>query len=153
MRLLYKDHGYVSLCGYTNADWAGSPDDRRTTGYCVFFGDNSISWKSKKQQTVVAKSSVESEYRAMVHTSCELASLKNLVEELGVVRSKPMELKCDNQGALHIAINTVFHEKIKHIEVDCHFVREKIQGEVISTSYMKSNDQLTDIFTEPLGGS
>ena len=106
--------------------------------------------KSKKQ-TVVARSSAESEYRAMAHTTCELVWLKHLLEELGFPQTTPMSLLCDNQATVHIASNPVFHERTKHIEVNCHFVREKMLQNIIHTVYVKSADQLADLFTKALG--
>ncbi len=150
--LLYRNYGHIQIQGYTDADWAGSYDRRSTSGYCVFMGGNLVSWKSKKQ-TVVARSSAESEYRAMAYATCELVWLKHLLQELGFEHSSPMELMCDNQAATHIASNPVFHERTKHIEVDCHFVREKLQEGLIKTPYVKSEDQLADLFTKSLRGS
>ena len=150
--VLYENRGHIQVIGYTDADWAGSPTDRRSTsGYCVFIGGNLISWKSKKQH-VVARSSVEAEYRAMALTTCELIWLRHLLQELRFGKDEQMKLICDNQAALHIASNPIFHERTKHIEVDCHFIREKIASGCMATSFVNSNDQLADIFTKSLRG-
>ena len=88
----------------------------------------------------------------MTYTTCELVWMKHLLEELGFAQSNPMNLFCDNQAAVHIASNPVFHERTKHIEVDYHFVRDKLLENVINTISVKSADQLTDLFTKALGG-
>ena len=131
--ILMQNHGHTQILGYTDADWAGNTLDRKSTmGYCIFVGGNLVSWKSKKQ-LVVARSSAEAEYRAMASTASEL-----------------MSLCCDNQAAMHIASNPVFHERTKHIEVDCHYVREQVQSQMIVTQYTRSEDQLADLFTKAL---
>ena len=84
-----------------------------------------VSWKSKKQ-SVVAISSAEFEYRAMAQVTCELMWLHHLLGEIGFNDHNPMSLWCDNQVAIHIATNPVFHERTKHIEVGCYFIREKL---------------------------
>ena len=108
-----------------------------------------MSWKSKKQN-VVARSSIEAEYRAMAMATCELVWTKQLLKELKFGEISRMELVCDNQAAIHIASNSVFHERTKHIEIDCHFVREKILSGDITTKFVRLNDQLADIFTKSL---
>ena len=117
----------------------------------MFIGGNLISLKSKKQD-VVARSSVEAEYRAMALATCELIRLKHFLQELRFGKDEQMKPICEYQAALHISSNPIFHERTKHIEVDCHFIREKIASGCMTTSFVNSNDQLVDIFTKSLRG-
>lgn len=148
--IFMRNNGHFKLEGYSDSDWAGNTIDRKsTTGFCTFVGGNLVTWKSKKQ-TVVARSSAEAEYRAMASTACELIWLKTLLKDLGVECTKPITLHCDNQAAMHIVANPVFHERTKHIEIDCHFIRDQVQSKVLTTAYVRSGDQLADIFTKVL---
>jgi hypothetical protein len=90
------------------------------------------------------------EYRAMATTASELIWIKQLFDDLGIKHQASMKIFCDNQAMRHIALNPVFHERMKHIEIDCHFVREKIKANEIETLYVKSGDQLADVFTKAL---
>jgi hypothetical protein len=144
-----KNNNSNTLCGYSDADWAGSFDRKSTTGFCTFVGGNLVTWKSKKQN-VVARSSAETEYRAIASTASELIWIKQLLTDIGMSVSQPMKMYFDNQAARHIALNPIFHERTKHIEVNCHFIREKIQSNEIETPFVTSKDQPVDIFTKGL---
>ena len=117
--------------------------------HCTFLGGNLITWRSKKK-TIVARSSAEAEYRAMAHTSCELKWIKYLLEELRFVVKQPMTIHCDNQAAIYIASNPMFHEQTKHIEVDCHITREKVEDGVSATLYVSTRVQIANMFTKAL---
>jgi len=100
----------------------------------------------------VARFSAEAEYRAMASATCELVWLKQLLKELQFGHVNQMKLICDNQVALHISSNHVFRERIKHIDIDCHFIQENIMSGDIKTDFINSSDQIADIFTKSLRG-
>jgi hypothetical protein len=145
--MLYKN-GHLEVEGYTDVDWAGSITDRRSTsGYCTFVGGNLVTWRSKKQ-SVVARSSAEAEFRAMAHGICEMLWLKAMLKELGVHSKDPMKLYCDNKAAISIAHNPVQHDRTKHVEVDRHFIKEKLTEGLICTPFVRTENQLADILTK-----
>ncbi|GKV41335.1 hypothetical protein SLEP1_g48881 [Rubroshorea leprosula] len=122
---LLKDSS-LDLYGYSDADWAScSITQRSITGSAVFLGSNLVSWGAKKQNTV-ACSSAKVEYRALASTTAELTWLAFLLRDLGICLSQPSILFCDNISALYMSYNPVFHARTKHIEIDYHFVREKV---------------------------
>ena len=146
--ILFGRHGHLRVEAYTDADWAGSVTDRRSTsGYCTFVGGNLVSWRSKKQP-VVARSSAEAEFRSMAHGVCELLWLRTMLAELGYPICEPMNLYCDNKAAISIAHNPVQHDRTKHIEVDRHFIKEKLHQGLICTPYVSTGEQVADVLTK-----
>ena len=140
--------GPLNLSVYSDADWVGDLDDRRSTsGILVYLGSNPITWSAKKQPTVSC-SSTESEYRALATTLAEVCWLLTLLKDLGIYLSQPPILWCDNVSALAIASNPFFHARTKHIEVDFHFIRERVLRKDLVVKFVLTVDQLADIFTK-----
>jgi len=110
------------LKGFSDSDWAGCIDTKRSIiGYTVYIGDSLISWKSNKQGTV-SRSSSEAEYQGLASATCELQWLTYLMEDFKIDFQHLVVLYYDNKSTLHIAANPIFHERKKHIEIDCHIV-------------------------------
>uniref|UniRef100_A0A2P2MWT8 Retrovirus-related Pol polyprotein from transposon TNT 1-94 n=1 Tax=Rhizophora mucronata TaxID=61149 RepID=A0A2P2MWT8_RHIMU len=151
--ILFKRNGGLVLETYTDADYAGSIVDRKsTTGYCTFLGGNLVTWRSKKQN-VVARSSAEAEFRAMAQGVCEVLWLKIILEDLKIKWDGSIRLYCDNKSAISIAHNPVQHDRTKHIEVDRHFIKEHLESGLICTPYMPTHSQLADVLTKGLNSS
>ena len=139
-----------TLVGYSDSDWAGDIDNRRsTTGFCFTLGSGAVSWSSKKQPTV-ALSSTEAEYRAACSAATEAIWLRRLLAELGAPQRSSTLIWCDNQSCIAIAKNPVFHARTKHIEVHYHYIREQILSGHLHLSYCSTKDNAADIFTKPL---
>ncbi|RVW90513.1 Retrovirus-related Pol polyprotein from transposon TNT 1-94 [Vitis vinifera] len=148
--LFFPAGNSTRLAAYSDADWAGCADTRRSiTGWCVFLGDALISWKSKKQDRV-SKSSTESEYRAMSLACSEIIWLRGMLAELDFSETDPTPLHADNTSAIQITANPVYHERTKHIEVDCHSIREAFEARVITLPHISTDLQIADIFTKAL---
>ena len=125
--LLFAKNGHLEIEGYTDADWAGSVTDRRSTsGYLTFVGGNLVTWRSKKQN-VVARSSAEAEFRGVAKGLCELLWLQKLLTELGYPPGLEIKLFCDNKAAINIAHNPVQHDRTKHVEIDRYFIKENLE--------------------------
>lgn len=128
-----------------------NPVDRRSVGaYTFLLGNGVVSWRSKKQ-SVTSRSSAEAEYRALADASCEVIWLKNLLIELGVNIKGLVSLFCDSKSAVDLTVNHVYHASTKHIEIDCHFIREKIQPGLINVSQISTKVNTADILTKGLG--
>ncbi|OMO87828.1 Integrase, catalytic core [Corchorus capsularis] len=149
--ILLSAKGDLFLTAYCDADWGGCLTTRRSRiDYFITLGGSPISWRTKRQQ-VVSKSSAEAEYRAMAVTVSELLWLRWLLTNLQSPQTEPTPLFCDNQAALHITANPVYHERTKHVEMDCYFVRERAQSREIAPRKISTGAQLADIFTKALG--
>ncbi|RVW77775.1 Retrovirus-related Pol polyprotein from transposon RE2 [Vitis vinifera] len=138
----------LRLTGFCDADWVGCTR-RSTSGYCIFLGANCISWSSKRQPTV-SRSSAKAEYRSLASSAAEITWLTFLLRDIGIQLREPPQLLCDNLSALHMTVNPVFHARSKHIELDYHFVREKVARGVLITRFLPSSLQVADIFTKAL---
>lgn len=148
---LHLSPSYITkLISYTNADWGGCPDTRRSTsGYCVFLGDNLISWSSKRQSTL-SRSSAEVEYRGVANVASKSCWIHNLLLELHFPIPHTTLVHCDNVSVIYLSGNHVQHQRTKHIEMDIHFVREKVARGQARVLHVPSRHQITDIFTKGL---
>jgi len=135
---------------YSDADWAGCPDTRRSTsGFCAFIGDNLVSWSSKRQQTV-SRSSAEAEYRGVANAVAEACWLRQLLAELHRPLSKATVVYCDNISAVYLSTNPVQHQRTKHVEIDLHFVRDRVALGEVHVLHVPTTLQYADIFTKGL---
>ena len=147
--IVIKSNSNLQLEAYCDSDYASCPLTRRSlSGYFNSLGGSPVSWRAKKQVTV-AKSTAEAEYRPMAAVTSELVWIRSFLGSLGVFHTQPIRLFCDNQAALHIARNPVFHDRTKHIEVDCHFVRQYLANKTLDAFHVRS---IADLFTTALGG-
>jgi hypothetical protein len=125
----------ISMVGFCDADWAGDTNDRQsTTGYVFFVGRGAISWKCKKQPTI-ALSTTEAEYMATSQYTKEAIWLRQLLVDVGYVQEGATSIMCDNQGCIQLAMNPMHHSRTKHIDIQHHFIRKKLETEDICLSY------------------
>nr|XP_016515674.1 PREDICTED: uncharacterized mitochondrial protein AtMg00810-like [Nicotiana tabacum] len=150
--ILLSSSSDFTLKAYSDSDWAACPISRRSvTGYFILLGDSHVSWKSKKHPTV-SLSSAEAEYRELKHVVAEVSWLLRLLANVGLSITSLVSVFCDSQVAVHITRNSVFHERTKHIEVDCHYVGDVLSSGVISLHHVHTYAQLADMLTKALTG-
>ncbi|MCO5552826.1 hypothetical protein L7F22_006343 [Adiantum nelumboides] len=150
--LFYPKGGSLppDLHAFSDSDWAGCFDTRvSTSGFCFMLGSSCISWLSKKQPTM-ATPSCEAESKAIFIATIECVWLRRLMADLGVGQDTTNTIYTDNQSALAVARNPIFHARTKHIEVHYHYVRERLLAGEISLAYVPTQDNLADLFTKAL---
>ena len=148
--LLIRPSSHTELIVYSDADWAGCPDTRRSTsGYAVFLGDSLVSWSSKRQNTV-SRSSAEAEYRAVANAVAEASWLRQLLSELHTPLRKTTLVYCDNISTVYMSSNPIQHQRTKHVEIDLHFVREHVALGDVRVLHVPTTSQFADIFTKEL---
>lgn len=144
----YEKENGAKLVGYTDSDWAGCLDDRKSTsGYIFCLGSNVISWSSNKQDTV-ALSSTEAEYIAANECACEAVWLRRILKDLQLEQEEPTRIYCDNMSAISLSRNSVFHNRTKHIELRFHKIREWVSKGEICLRFINTYDQPADVLTK-----
>ena len=140
--------GSSQIIAFSDVDWAGDSQDRISTGgYCVYIGQNIVSWLGKKQPTV-ARSSTEAEYKALANAASKVLWTIQVMKDLKKFDTNYMtKIWCDNNSAIALATNPVFHARTKHVEVDFHFVRVKIANKQLQVNHVPTEFQKADIFT------
>ncbi|CAL2257492.1 unnamed protein product [Prunus armeniaca] len=145
-----KDEGDIQLLVYSDSDWAGDPNTRRsTTGYVVYLGNNPIPWQSRKQN-YVSRSSTYAEYKALANSAYEFSWIRQILKDMHLFLAAPPILQCDNLSALALSSNPVFHSRIKHLDTDFHFVRERVQHGDIHVQYVPTQEQVANMLTKGL---
>ena len=148
--LVFRKSDKFDLVGYSDADWAGDVDSRKSTsGYVFMLGNSVISWTSKKQP-VVALSTTEAEYIALCLATQEAVWLRRLLASVGQNQKESTKIFEDNQGTIHISKNPRHHPRTKHIDIKYHYVRESVQKNVINVVHCDTNRMVADTFTKGL---
>eukprot|EP00253_Pinus_taeda_P028499 PITA_28499 len=139
-----------SLLYLTDADWAGSVDDKKSTnGGAFYMGSRLVSWFSKKQSSI-ALSTDEAEYVAVASCYTQLLWMMQTLQEIQITCTPPISILCDNTSTISISKNPVMQSKTKHIPIKYHFLREQVLEQKVKLEYVPSKEQVADIFTKPL---
>ena len=142
---MYIDEFDVDLTSFSDSDWAGNPDDRRSTlGYAFHIGSGVVSWSSKKQP-IVSFSSTKFEYKSLTSATCEVVWLQIILADVEEKQNGPTCINCDNKSAIKLSHNPIYRARSKHIELQHHFVREKIESNEIGLIFCNTNDNVGDI--------
>ena len=148
--LWYRRTEGVKLQGFTDADWAGSPSDRKSTSGGIFnLGSAAVSWYSRKQRSV-ALSSAEAEYMAASQVACEAIWMQKILVGLFDQRMDPTVIYCDNQSCIKLSKNPVFHDRSKHIDIWYHHLRDCVVKRIMLLLYVSTEEQDADILTKAL---
>ena len=148
--IIYRKEGEVEPLAYSDADWGANVNDRKSiSGYIFQMANGPMSWQLKKQPTV-ALSSMEAEYMAKSLATRQVIWLRTLTAELGIPYSGSTTLNVDNQGAINYSNNAINHSCTKHIDIQHHFVHEKLVSNEMRLQYCATDDNLADIFTKSL---
>ena len=148
-RCLCFGNGKLELKGYTDADWAGDKDSRKSTsGYITTFAGGAVSWQSKLQKCV-ALSTTEAEYIAATEACKEMLWMKNFIQELGIEQEKYI-LLCDNQSTIHLAKNPTLHSRSKHIDIRHHWIREVLEEKLLHLDKVHTDENWSDMMTKVL---
>ena len=138
--ITYKPTGKLDLVLYTDSDFASSRVDcRSTTGYCTFLRGNLVTWRSKKQ-SVVSKSSTKAEFRAISKGIDEVMRIKNILNELQISYVQPIAIRCDNKSAISIAHDPIYHDRMKHVNIDRFYIQDHLEQGILKTEHVPSED-------------
>ena len=138
------------MIAYSDFDWAGCLDDRKSTSGAAFFlGDRLVAWHNKKQ-VYVSLSTAEAEYIATTSCCTQVLWMSQTLSDMGIDVSKPISILCDNTSAINISKNPIMHSRTKHIAINFHFLQEKVLANEVCIHFVRSQDQVADIFTKPL---
>ena len=151
--LTFRKTQILDLLSFSDADWAGNIDNRRSTsGFCFKLSESSgaISWGCKAQKTV-ATSTAEAEFNSVVEASKEAIHLSGILEDLGISCKLPLKIFVDNQACIALSKHSMHHGKTKHFAIKLHFVRELVENQKLELSYLTTENMPADILTKSLG--